>query len=222
MLSPWRSERGGLSIVHVHIQLYEPLQGLNPLFQEGRGFNFQFPCCVQSPASPDRLPRTGRCPSPLLHREQPWAPAPVLFPPRCSQPCTAARPKVHFFPPPSFGLRVKRETAASQIHQRQLGKWKIETNGAGEDMAVSSDLSGGAGPGPCARSPLGPCRRPQEQRVPCRGRAPPSLCHHGCQSQAARQAAGLPWPLIASSAPGQGPGAPVGAGLRLLVCGAAP
>lgn len=146
MLSPWRSERGGLSIVHVHTQLYEPLQGLNPLFQEDRGFNFQFPCCVQSPASPDRLPRTGRCPSPVLHREQPWAPAPVLFPPRCSQPCTAARPKVHFFPPPSFGLRVKRETAASQIHQRQLGKWKIETNGAGEDMAVSSDLSGGAGP----------------------------------------------------------------------------
>lgn len=66
--SPCRNERGGLSIVHAHTQLYKTLQGLNPLFQEDRGFNFQFPCCVQCPVSPDWIPRPGWWPSPFLHR----------------------------------------------------------------------------------------------------------------------------------------------------------
>lgn len=94
-------------------------------------------------------------PQPLPHRAAAPGSALVLFPPQCSQPCTAAKPKVHFFPAPSFGLRLKRETAASQIHRRQLGKWKIETNGSGEDMAVSSDLSvqSRPSPGPVCEEP---------------------------------------------------------------------
>lgn len=82
-----KSKWGELSIVHIHMQPYESFQGLNPLFQEDRGFLISSSHAAYGLLSLSRPGSQGQvgAPAPFRVGQQPMAPAPVGFPPRCSQ-----------------------------------------------------------------------------------------------------------------------------------------
>lgn len=87
--------------------------------------------------------RATYCPQPPCG---PAAPCPIgaRAPGVFSAPMLAARPGAHHPAPRSFGLWSKRRRKHPLIPRRQLRRCKIGTNGSGEAVAVSSDLSAGS------------------------------------------------------------------------------
>lgn len=195
--SSWRKARVELGVVSLsrHCQ---SLQGHSWVSFSRRTKAFDshcgFPCHVLSPASL-------RAGSPVPHR----CPSPGCF----SAPMLAARPGAHRPAPRSFGLWSKRRWKHPLIPRRQLRRCKIGTNGSGEAVAVSSDLSAGSERGAgVAGGAEGKIRAQVPAPCPCTTTALPRGCCQPrrlvkpfpCRLWEPRSSKSGTWPLIASSA----------------------